>query len=106
LLAGPADDECADGVVSVDAEAALAAGLVNEVVPGDQLETRVGAVAERIASNAPLTLQITKESIRRLRERTRPEGGDDLVALAYTSADFHEGVDAFLAKRPPVWRGR
>ena len=76
------------------------------VVPEDELESRGRALAEQLAANAPLTLWATKESLRRLREaRLRDLQGDDIIARVYTSADFHEGVDAFLAKRKPTWRG-
>jgi hypothetical protein len=44
--------------------------------------------------------------MRRLREAARNVDGDDLVAMCFTSADFREGVDAFLARRPAAWQGR
>jgi enoyl-CoA hydratase/carnithine racemase len=92
----------------VGAEEAHAIGLVNRVVPGDELERAVRDLAHAIASNAPLTLRATKEMIRRLlAQRRLPAGADhDLVELCYSSADFREGVAAFLAKRPPQWTGR
>ena len=59
-----------------------------------------------IASNAPLTIRATKEMTRRLMEARGPEQGDaDLIEMCYMSADFKEGVDAFLNKRKPVWTG-
>jgi enoyl-CoA hydratase len=90
----------------VGAEEARAAGLVNEIVPEGRLMERVRAVAQELAANAPLTLRVTKEAVRRLQAQRRQVPADDLVALAYTSEDFKEGVAAFVARRKPVFRGR
>jgi enoyl-CoA hydratase/carnithine racemase len=88
------------------AEEAHAAGYVQEIVPADRIEARVATLARQIADHAPITLWVTKESIRRLSaSRTLPED-EDLIAATYTSADFREGVRAFLDKRPPRWTGR
>jgi enoyl-CoA hydratase len=74
----------------------------------EALEAAVHELAERLASNAPLTLRATKEAMRRiaLHRRVGAAAADDLVAACYASADFHEGVDAFLAKRAPRFTGR
>jgi enoyl-CoA hydratase len=91
----------------IDAQEARAIGLVSEVVPEEEtLETRVEELAEQLASYAPLTLRATKEMVRRIRARMMPEEAADLVALCYTSADFREGVTAFLERRKPAWHGR
>lgn len=90
----------------IDADEGKAAGVFNEVVEAERLETRTLELAEAIAANAPLTIRAVKEGVRRLVERARLEEAKDLVLMAYMSEDFREGVEAFLAKRPPVWRGR
>jgi len=90
----------------VEAEEAKAIGLVSELLDDPAaLLARADALARLIASHAPLTLRATKEALRRLRPRL-PEGQDkDLILMCYMSQDFREGMDAFLTKRPPVWRG-
>ena len=89
----------------LSAQEALTAGLVSEVVDDHAaLMTRAGALARQVAANAPLTLRATKESLRRLRDNLPPD--EDLIRLCYTSEDFREGMEAFLGKRAPVWRGK
>jgi enoyl-CoA hydratase len=93
----------------IGADEALAAGLVSELYPTHaELMTRAHALARQIAGHAPLTLRVTKEILRRMRAASAGGKVDDhdLVAMIYTSADFREGMDAFLGKRPPNWQGR
>ena len=64
------------------------------------------SLVREIAANAPLTIRATKEMTRRILAARRPAGSDmDLVEMCYMSADFNEGVTAFLAKRRPQWTG-
>jgi len=51
-------------------------------------------------------MRAAKEVVRRMRERAANVDDGDLIALCYGSADFQEGVDAFLAKRTPTFTGR
>jgi enoyl-CoA hydratase/carnithine racemase len=90
----------------LSAEEALAAGFVHEIVAADRIEARVRELAEQVASHAPITLWVTKEAIRRIQEAHPVPNGDDLIATTYGSADFREGVRAFVDKRPPRWTGK
>ncbi|MFC7539875.1 enoyl-CoA hydratase-related protein [Siccirubricoccus deserti] len=90
----------------IEAEEAKAIGLVSELLPDHAaLQSRAEALARTIAGHAPLTLRATKEAMRRLRLAARQVNGDDLVTMCFTSNDFRQGVEAFLAKRPMVWTG-
>jgi enoyl-CoA hydratase len=91
----------------IDAGEMLEWGVLSEVTPDEEsLLPRAQAMAEEVAALAPLTLWATKEALRRVRDRLVPNDADsDLIRACYMSRDFHEGVDAFLAKRKPHWIG-
>jgi E-phenylitaconyl-CoA hydratase len=94
---------------AIDAETAARFGLVNRVVPKEQLMETARATAARIAANAPLAVQAAKELAVRSREMDRTTG---LRVEALTNRllqfteDAKEGPAAFAAKRPPQYQGR
>jgi len=91
----------------IEADEALAKGLVNELCEDQAaLLKRAEELARLVASMAPLTLQATKEALLRLRQKVAHGEGNDLVLMCYMSQDFREGMEAFLNKRKPAWKGR
>jgi len=87
------------------AEAATA-GLVAEVIPRSELDTRVDELLARVIGGAPLTLAGLKEVDRRLAASAVEVDADDVLRRCYGSADFAAAVRAFLAHERPRWEGR
>jgi enoyl-CoA hydratase/carnithine racemase len=93
----------------IDAERALALGLVNRLVPPDRLLDEAIALADRIAENAPLSVRHSKDVIYRSATVPEDEGwaiNDAAMGAVFSSADAMEGPVAFAEKRPPNWQGR
>jgi enoyl-CoA hydratase len=89
----------------LDAEEALAAGYLLQVVAPEELEPAAVKLCERLAALAPVTQQVSKETLNRLLHRDLPDT-EDLIRRCYGSQDFREGVRAFVEKRSPGWQGR
>lgn len=85
---------------------AAQSGFLTAIVEEEQLMTQVTEVAQQISSLAPLTIWATKEAQKRLKAAAEAIDFDDVVARIYGSADFAEGVRAYLEKRKPNWQGR
>lgn len=93
----------------VDAERALEMGLVNKVVPADQLLDAAYDYANRIAANAPLAVFATKQSAIESLSLDLDAAFDNEARHSdriFATADALEGPRAFREKRPPVWQGR
>jgi enoyl-CoA hydratase len=93
----------------IDAGEAEKIGLVEQVVPADDLRTHTLELAQKIASMSPLTLRVAKESVRASQRMGIEEGilyERDLFCLCFSTEDKEEGVEAFLEKRKPHWKGR
>jgi enoyl-CoA hydratase len=93
----------------IGAEEARAIGLVEMVVPHDELRERTLELAAAIAAKSPLTVRVAKEALRASEQLPLEDGiryERDLFCLCFSSDDMKEGVAAFLAKRQPAWTGR
>jgi enoyl-CoA hydratase len=93
----------------LNAQEALAAGIVNRVVPAPELETAVREWAVRLARKSPVIMRLGKEAMRRQLDMPLDDALDFLRAqltLAMSTEDIVEGVSAFFEKREPQWKGR
>ncbi|HEY8153591.1 MAG TPA: enoyl-CoA hydratase [Myxococcota bacterium] len=93
----------------IDAETARDWGLVNRVVPPDQLDAEVAALAREIASKSRVAVETGKRMFHRQLEMTLDEAtayAAEVMARNMLAEDAGEGIDAFIGKRAPVWKGR
>ena len=93
----------------IDAKEALAWGLVNRVVPGDELESSTMALARKLAEKSPLAIQMGKKAFYGMADMEfgkALELSNDAFAALCVTEDAKEGVDAFMKKRTPVWKER
>ncbi len=91
------------------AQEALAAGLINRVVPAAELDAAVSQWAGRLAGKSPVIMRLGKEAMRRQLDMPLDDALDYLraqLSLALSTEDIVEGVSAFFEKREPRWKGR
>jgi enoyl-CoA hydratase/carnithine racemase len=92
----------------LSADDALRYGLVNRVVSPERLEAETRALAERVAAASPAVVALGKQAFYRQLELSQDQAyayTQEVMALNALAADAQEGIGAFLAKRPPHWRG-
>ncbi|MBI2562653.1 MAG: enoyl-CoA hydratase/isomerase family protein [candidate division NC10 bacterium] len=93
----------------LDAQRALQVGLVNQVVPDVELEGVTLSLVRQIGANAPLTIRHAKQAVNWIAiesHRRPPRGIQQHFVKGFSSRDFKEGLEAFLARRPPRFQGR
>jgi enoyl-CoA hydratase len=93
----------------ISAQEALAAGIVNKVVPADEFDAAVDEWAVKLAGKSPVLMKLGKDAMYRQLDMPFEDALDYLraqLSIAFTTEDIQEGVTAFFEKREPVWRGR
>ena len=88
----------------MNADEAQTCGFVSSIVSATEMDAHLDFLCERLHAHAPLTMRVTRQLIERVLGGRLDD--EDLLRQIYSSEDFAEGVRAFLAKRPPQWRGR
>ncbi|MGZ4202292.1 MAG: enoyl-CoA hydratase/isomerase family protein [Thermoleophilaceae bacterium] len=92
----------------IEARHALAAGIVNRVVPAEEFDAAVAEWAEKLASKSPLIMRLGKDAMYRQQDMAFLDALDYLRAqltIAQSTDDLVEGVTAFFEKREPQWSG-
>jgi enoyl-CoA hydratase/carnithine racemase len=92
--------------IDVDAARARELGLVEEVVPHAELTAKAEELASQLAANAPFGVRLAKQFINRGQDAPGIPESIEATALLFTTNDHKEGVQAFLGKRTPDFRGK
>ncbi|HEX5096358.1 MAG TPA: enoyl-CoA hydratase-related protein, partial [Acidimicrobiia bacterium] len=91
----------------IDADRALNLGLVNRVVPANQVVAEAIAIAERIGENSPIAVRMSRQLVIEAAEMSEQDGWKrtlELMMPVFESGDAIEGATAFAEKRAPVWK--
>jgi len=93
----------------IDAPTALARGLVNRVVPLEQLDAEIRKLTDSLLAKTPVAIRLGKQAFYRQLEMGLEEAyelASEVMACNMITEDAQEGIDAFVAKRKPQWKGR
>jgi enoyl-CoA hydratase len=93
----------------IDAQRALALGLVNRVVPAAEVLDTACAIADRIGENSPIAVRLSRRLVREAAEMPEADGWqrtNELAVQVFASGDAVEGATAFAEKRKPVWQSK
>ncbi len=93
----------------ITAEEALSWGMINRVVPPEELQKTTHQMAQTLAGKSPLLMKYCKDTLYQNMDvefKKAIMNAADMVCLARCSEDTDEGLQAFLQKRSPVWKGR
>ena len=93
----------------VDAQEALQLGLVNHVVPRDQLDAKVDEIARNLANKSPLTLRLGRRAFYTMRDMEYGKALEylsSMLAINTAAEDVAEGITSFIEKREPNWKGK
>jgi enoyl-CoA hydratase/carnithine racemase len=93
----------------IDAREAERLGLVNKVVPAEKLEEETFAFAQKLIAKSPVAIEIGKKFYYQMIDmpfRQRFVLNSEIMARLCTTEDASEGINAFIEKRPPVWKGK
>lgn len=93
----------------ISAQQAAEQGLISRIAPGEELDATVDALVAAICDKSPVAVRTGKAMFHRQRGMALPDAYDfaaETMARNMMAEDVHEGIDAFMNKRPPVWKGR
>ena len=93
----------------IDAKEALGLGLVNYVVPRDQLDVKVDEIAQKLVNKSPAILRLGRRAFYTMRDMEYEKALEylsSMLAINTMAEDVAEGIAAFIEKRQPVWKGK
>jgi enoyl-CoA hydratase/carnithine racemase len=93
----------------IDAGEAERLGLVNKVVPAEKLEEETFAFAQKLIAKSPVAIEIGKKFYYQMIDMPFPQRfalNSEIMTRLCTTEDAREGINAFIEKRQPIWKGK